>query len=177
MKSSKILAVAMALVVALCAGCETVQHAMTWQRPNASLKGLRLGAINLKSATLLFDVEVENPYAVPLPLLEINYTVTMGAGKLFDGRAEMDTTVPAKETATVSLPVQVKYLDLLAAVEGLKAGSQMSYQADAGLTVQAPRGLGWQLLHLQKAGQLTVPDLSMLKKIDWRNPLPKSDNR
>jgi hypothetical protein len=78
--------------------------------------------------------------------------------------------IPAKDKGTVSLPAEVKYLDLLAAVKGLKPGSQIPYQADAGLSVDAS-ALGKIRLPLSKQGQLTVPDLSTLKQIDWRKVL------
>jgi LEA14-like dessication related protein len=161
---------ALLLAVVFWAGCETLQQALMLQKPSAALKGLRLGDITIQSATFLFDVEVENPYSVGLPLLNMDYDVKMGAGKLFSGVADIATVIPAKDKATVSLPAEVAYLDLLAAVKGLRPGSQMPYRADAGLSVDAS-ALGTIRLPLSKEGQVTVPDLSTLKQIDWRKVL------
>jgi len=58
--------VLMAAILSIClGGCEGVQQFLnTTPKPNASLKNVALQNFNLQTATLLFDVEVDNPYSV-----------------------------------------------------------------------------------------------------------------
>ena len=42
------------------------------------MMGLKFQDVKPDSATLLFDVEVNNPYAVDLPLTNISYALTSG---------------------------------------------------------------------------------------------------
>jgi LEA14-like dessication related protein len=159
-----------ALLAALLSGCEAVQDALNLQKPTASLKGLKLDNINLQSATLLFDVELSNPYPVPLPLSNIDYNVTSSTNNLFSGKADLQTTIPAKESTTVSLPAEINYLDIVKAFKGIRPGSKIPYNADVGLSVDTP-ALGMLRLPLNKTGQLSVPAVPNIDEIDWKKVL------
>jgi LEA14-like dessication related protein len=139
----------------LSGGCETLQKL---QSPKASLSGIKLEKISLESATLLFDVEIENPYVVALPIANIDYDVASNANKLFSGKANIAGIVPAKSTKMISLPVSVSYLDVVRAFRGVSPGSKIPYKADAGLSVDAPV-LGRLRLSMNKAGELDVPEI------------------
>ena len=147
------------------AGCETVQQALEISKPSASLKGLKFQDITLQSATLLFDIEVENPYPVGLPLLNMDYTVASGSNTLFSGKTHLQTTIPAKDKKTVSLPAKVNYLDLVRAFKGIRPGSKIPYKADAGLSVDT-QALGQIRLPLSKTGEFSVPAMEGFKLIN-----------
>ncbi|MBN1123953.1 MAG: LEA type 2 family protein [Sedimentisphaerales bacterium] len=149
-------------------GCDSVQQALHLQKPTASLKGLSFEEISLTSATLLFDVEIKNPYPAALPLLNMEYGLTSGTRDLLSGRADLATTIPAKDSKTVSLPVKITYLSLVEAFKGIQPGSTIPYRADLGLSVDAPV-LGQLALPLKREGQLTVPSIPNLDQIDWKS--------
>ena len=140
-------------------GCETMQHALSLAKPTARMTGLNFQDVNLDSATLLFDVEVDNPYSVPLPLLNLDYDLSSGAQPFLTGSADLQTTVPAKSKKTVSLPAKINYLDMLKALKGIRPGSKIPYEADLGLSVDAP-ALGLIRLPLKKQGQVDLPTVS-----------------
>jgi LEA14-like dessication related protein len=173
MKTS--LMMCLVLLSALCvSGCDTVQQALLGApKPTASLKGLSFGDVNLSSATLLFDVDVKNPYSVDLPLLNMDYGVNSGATTLFTGTADIASSIPAKGTKTVSLPAKISYTDLVRAFTGYKAGSAIPYNATLGLSFDAPV-LGKTRLPLSKTGELTVPNLADLKNVDWQKLINKT---
>jgi len=158
------------------AGCGTVQEALKVKKPSANLKGLKFEDITLESATLLFDVEVENPYPVALPLLNIDYALASGANKLLSGEADIQTTIPAKEKKVVSLPAEVRYIDLVKAFKDIRPGSKIAYKADAGLSVDTP-ALGLLRLPLNKEGELSVPQIPKIDEIDWKTILDKARQR
>jgi len=149
-------------LMVLFVGCDALQN---MQKPKASLKGMKLDNISLESANLLFDVEIENPYAVALPMVNIDYGITSNANKLFAGKADIAGTVPANGTKMLSLPVKVTYMDLISAFKGVRPGSKIPYQADVGLSVNAPV-LGVLRLPLNKTGELDVPAVPKVNDIE-----------
>jgi LEA14-like dessication related protein len=167
-KKSVCLILAVLFVAIFVPGCDTVQQALLGApKPSATLKGLSFGDISLNSATLLFDVDIKNPYAVDLPLLNMDYGVASSGNKLFTGTADIASTIPAKGTKTVSLPAKLSYADVAKAFMGYKSGSAIPYDADLGLSFDTPV-VGKLRVPLNKSGQLTVPNLSDLKKVDWQ---------
>ena len=170
MKSKKYAAWTMVFLFVFWAGCGTVQEALKVKKPSANLKGLKFEDITLESATLLFDVEVENPYPVVLPLLNMDYALASGANKLLSGQADIQTTIPAKDKLVVSLPAKVRYIDLVKAFKDIRPGSKIPYRADLALSLDTP-ALGPIRLPLDKTGELAVPDIPNIDEIDWKKIL------
>jgi len=140
-------------------GCETMNNVLNLQKPTAQMKGLKFKDVKLNSATLLFDVEVNNPYPVALPLMNMDYGLSSGAEPFLNGNAKLQTTVPAKSKKTVSLPANINYVDMLKALKGIRPGSKIPYKADLGLFVDAP-ALGLMRLPLKKEGEIVLPTVS-----------------
>jgi LEA14-like dessication related protein len=153
MKATRYIILAAVFALVVSAGCDVLQN---MQKPKASLKGLKVADISLESASLLFDVEIANPYAVELPMVNVDYGVVSNASKLFAGKADIAGAVPANSTKVISLPVKLSYMDVFNAFKGVRPGSKIPYQADVGLSVNAPV-LGLIRLPLNKTGELDVP--------------------
>ena len=164
---------AMVLVTFFLTSCETMNQVLNLQKPTARMTGLKFENVMLDSATLLFDVEVDNPYPVALPLMNLDYGLSSGAEPFLNGNAELQTTVPAKSKKTVSLPVNINYLDMLKALKGIRPGSKIPYKADLGLSVDAP-ALGLMRLPLKKEGEIVLPTVSDINVKDiWDIIKPK----
>ena len=148
-------------------GCTTLQEVLKIRKPSASLQGIKFENITLDSAQILFDVEVENPYPVAIPLVNVDYNLTSNAKPFLSGKANLQSTVGAYSKESVSLPVMVNYLDLIQAIKGLKPGSLIPYSADMGLSVDAPT-LGLIRLPIKKEGELSVPSLADISEINWK---------
>ena len=148
-----------ALVSVFFIGCETMNQVLNLQKPTARMTGLKFQDVKLNSATLLFDVEVDNPYPVALPLMNLDYGLSSGAEPFLTGSADLQTTVPAKSKKTVSLPANINYLDMLRALKGIRPGTKIPYKADLGLSVDTP-ALGLIKLPLKKEGEVVLPTLS-----------------
>jgi LEA14-like dessication related protein len=141
-------------------GCSVLSE-LGVPKPAFALKDVKFGAMNLKTATLLFDVEVQNPYAVALPLLNMDYTLTTQQSPLFKGQADIATTIPAKEKKIISLPITLGYTDVVNALKGLKdvrPGSIIPYDAVVSISSQTPV-LGTIRIPIQKSGDLQIPSL------------------
>ena len=155
------------------AGCETIQEGLNLRKPSARLTDLKIEDVKMDSATLLFDVEIENHYPVALPLTNFDYSLSSGAQKFLSGDAEAQAAVPAKSSRTVSLPAKINYIEMLKALKGVRPGSTIPYGAELGLSVNAP-GLGVIRLPLKKEGELVLPSITGADIIDiWNIIKPK----
>lgn len=126
------------------------------QRPDARITGMRLEDAGLTEATMLFDVTVENPYTVPLPMSDVDYALSSKGQEFLTGKADVAGTVPASGTRTLGVPVRVSYLDLVRVVEGARPGVTIPYKADMGLSVDVP-AIGPLRVPMTKEGELTIP--------------------
>lgn len=174
MKTVRVALLFCAVLIPFLASCDSVSQFLTIPRPTAQLTGVQFGTVTLESATLLFDVEIENPYTVDLPLTEMSYSLASGEKPLFEGQAKIAAAIPRKGKQTISLPTTVKYTDLIQALADLKAvrpGSTIPYKADLKLSADAP-ALGIVSLPMNRTGELTVPP--MPKSSEWINIIDKA---
>ena len=148
-----------ASLMAFFAGCETMQEALNLKKPTARLTGLKFEQVTLDSATLLFDVEIDNHYPAALPLTNFDYSLVTGANKFLSGSTNSQTIVPAKSSKTISLPAKINYIEMLKALKGVRPGSKIPYNAELGLSVDTP-ALGMIRLPLKKQGELVLPSIS-----------------
>ena len=144
--------VSLLLVVLFAAGCGSLP------KPTAEIVGASLQNISLDSAELLFDVEVNNPYLIPLPMLDADYALASRGVGFLSGEAPLTGTIPAGESKVLGLPVKINFLQLMQALEGVIPGSVVPYDADLGLSVDAPL-LGRLRLPMARQGEIAVPTL------------------
>ena len=163
----------MFLLIVCAAGCETIQKSLNLRKPTARLTDLKIEDVKLDSATLLFNVEIENHYPVALPLTNFDYSLSSSEGKFLSGNVESQATVPTKSSRTVSLPATINYIEMLKALKGVRPGSTIPYGAELGLSVNTP-GLGVIRLPLKKEGELVLPSITGIDMIDiWNIIKPK----
>ncbi len=159
MRAKQNLILSLALGVAFFTGCETHRKVV----PTAQMIGLKFQDAKPDSATLLFDVEVDNPYAVGLPLTNLSYVLTSGTNKFLWGSADLQAIVPANSKGIVSLPAKVNYKNILEALRDVRPGSKISYKAELELSVNTPT-LGLIKLPLEKEDELVLPSLQEVKE-------------
>ena len=136
-------------------GCAALD-ALNLQKPTARVVGVRLEDIDIQALTLAFDIELENPYSVPLPLTNLDYALASKGEPFLSGEAPLQGTVPARGAKTLSLPTKVTFKRLLSVLTGVKPGAVVPYNAELGLSVDAP-AIGPLRLPLKKEGKLPVP--------------------
>ena len=150
-------------------GCDTLQSILdAAPKPTASIKGVGLTDLTLESAELRFDMDIANPYSVPLPLVGMQYELACAEGRLLNGSADLSGSVPAQGTKTVQLPVRLTFAGLLSTLKQVRPGSVVPYTAQLGLSVDAP-GIGRLELPLRKQGELPIPAVPEVKltKVQW----------
>lgn len=160
----------LAIVFMLAApGCETLDKVLnSVDGPQASLAGASLSDLSTQGATLDFEVDVTNPYSVPLPLTSLSYDLSSKGSTFLTGAAPIAGTVPARGTRTITLPANVRFSDLMSALSGVRPGQVVPYDAGLTLSVDAP-GVGPLELPLRQRGELPVPAVPEVKLagIEW----------
>ncbi len=150
--------------------CETALALLDFdKRPSARVVGARLEGLTLKGVQLAFDVEVSNPYAVQLPLVNLTYGLSSGGSPFLSGQANVAGSVPANGTKTIALPAQITFAHLLSTLRGIRPGGVVPYAAEITLSVDPP-GLSTLALPIRKEGRLPIPTVPSidLTKIEWK---------
>ena len=150
-------------------GCQNIESLVgSLKQPSAEITGARFENFSLSAIDLIFDVKVKNPYSVPLPLVNVDYGLTTSGQQFLTGAADLQSSIPAGQAKTLSVPAKIDFLEVLKSLQEFKPGSVIPYTADLGLSVNAP-GIGPLRLPLKKEGKLpipTAPDVR-LEEIKW----------
>jgi LEA14-like dessication related protein len=152
----------------LLAGCGVVQDVIRSDKPTARVTGVGIEDFSLDGLALRFDVRIDNPYSVGLPLLSLDFALASEGRPFLAGSADAAGTIPARDARTVPVTARVRFADLLRVLSGVKPGALVPYGADFRVVVDAP-GVGRLNLPLRKEGELpvpTVPDVR-LEQVEW----------
>lgn len=158
-----------AAIVAL-SGCQAVQNTLAgMDKPTARVTGVQFADLSLQSIGLVFDVEVQNPYSVGLPLLGMDVALSSKGQQFLSGASEVSGVVPAKGLRTIPVRTSVTFAGLLGVLKAVKPGALVPYVADLTLSVDAP-AVGKLALPLSKEGELPIPAVPSvsLKRIEWK---------
>lgn len=158
------------LALSTTTGCSELKSLLKdASKPSARIVGANIQNLNLEGLGLVFDVEVTNPYAVPLPLVNLDYALATNGTKFLSGNADVQGSIPAKGSKTIQVPAAVTFAGLLNTIKGVKPGSVIPYTADLGLSVDAP-AVGRLNLPIRKTGELPIPTVPTIELagVDWK---------
>jgi LEA14-like dessication related protein len=145
------------ICASLVGGCQSMQDIIGGvPKPTAHVIGASIRGLSLDNIVLLFDIEVENPYAASLPLIDLGYSLTSGGRKFLEGSVMPTGSIPARGKQVIQLPATVQFSSLFATLKGVKPGAIVPYTADFRIGVNAPV-LGRLDIPLSKSGELPVP--------------------
>lgn len=142
------------------------------KKPSLSMTGARITDLRADGLQLEFDVDVLNPYDMPMPLTNIKYALGVGADTstpLFNGAIESQGSIPAKGKKGFKVPVDIGFSQLLAAASAIKPGQVVPYKTDLGFAVKVPGTEESLELPVSHEGQFPVPappEIS-LAEIEW----------
>lgn len=143
--------------IILLSGCDTLEKiTANMSKPTASVKGVALQDLDLNGLTLGFDIEVNNPYSVPLPLTNLSYQLSSDSQQILSGNATQSSSIAAKSSRIINLPAAIQFNDLINTVSKLRPGVVVPYDAAIELAVDAP-GVGPLKLPLNKSGEFPIP--------------------
>jgi LEA14-like dessication related protein len=148
------------VVVVLCCasttGCATLQQMLeSAPKPTITLRGVRFQGLTTEKVDLAFDVELQNPYQVPLPLVGLDARLASGGAPFLTAGLDAERTVPAGESLPFTVPVEVSFAETLKALSAVKLGESLPYAADLVFKVDTPTA---ELkLPIHHDGELWIP--------------------
>ena len=146
----------LALATFFFASCQTNQQVSYFDKPTARIVDIKFQDVQLDYATLLFEIEVDNPYPAYLPLVSLNYSLTSGSNTFLTAAPAHAAAITPNSKELVSLPDEVIYARLLKSLNG-KPCSTIPYRTELQLWVDAPE-LGQIKLPLRHEGLLSLPE-------------------
>jgi LEA14-like dessication related protein len=138
-------------------GCEAMQSVLAdMDKPTARVMGVNISSFNAQSATLDFDVSVNNPYQTDIPLVNLGYALSSKGTQMLDGEAALTGVIPAGSSRRVTIPVNVPYQPVLQVLSGVKPGNVVPYEAKLSIFTDVPAA-GRISLPTQTKGNLPIP--------------------
>ena len=80
MKRERLLGLSLVLTSIFFIGCKASHEVQKLDKPGIKTVDIRLENVEYDDVTLLFDIEVDNPYPSILPLRTLNYSLMVGDG-------------------------------------------------------------------------------------------------
>jgi len=156
MKAIQHLIFSSVLTAVFFAGCETTPDIQYDREPAARLEAMRFGGVELDYATLLFDVEIDNPYPVSVSLQRLRYALTSKGRTFLTATVFENVTVPPNTKKVLTLEDEITYARLLRALRG-EPGSTIPFKAELTLSLDAPKP-GWINVHAENEGNIVLPE-------------------
>ena len=97
----------------------------------------RVTSIDLQGVSLTFDVDVKNPYPVPLKTPSFKYGLDIDETPFVESGSAANVDLPAATVGTASLPVQIRYADLWALAASLRESKEFKYRLHGAFLVTA----------------------------------------
>ena len=146
--------------------------ALNIQKPTATVTRMAVNSVDANGFTMTFDVRVDNPNSVALPIAGADYKLALAAVDVLAGKGTPQGSIPAGGSLVVSLPVTLTYENLLAAEQGIvKSGGDVPYALDGGLSFDSGVPvIGKLRAGLQNSGTLPLKDVLRNPQAILQNP-------
>jgi LEA14-like dessication related protein len=146
-------------VALLFSGCATVKETLNVKKPTASVKNVNVTGMTLDSISLLVDMDVNNPNAFSLATTGFDLDLQVEKKSLATlNQTDSKLSLPAKGTASTSVPVTLKFVDILKTISEVKDKQSFNYAIDAGFKFTLPV-LGDVRIPLSYSASLPIPAL------------------
>ncbi|MFA7237937.1 MAG: LEA type 2 family protein [Phycisphaeraceae bacterium] len=138
------------------ASCQSLTNFLNHENPSARITNISLSGISPTGADLVFDIHVENPYDVPLPLTRLGYSLSSDGKAFLAGDAPLTGSIPARGSQDLRIPAKLQFAELFSILPGFRLGASIPYDATLDLSLNAP-AVGPMRIPLTQTGQLTIP--------------------
>ncbi|MBM4031023.1 MAG: LEA type 2 family protein [Planctomycetes bacterium] len=100
-------------------------------RPKVETIHPRVSGIDFEGVGLHFDLEVRNPYWVPLRVPLVRYGLDVQGRELLKSEAPLKVSLPARGVGSLAVPASVSYANLWGAYVNLRTAEEVSYKLHA----------------------------------------------
>lgn len=149
-------------VALLFSGCATVKDTLNVKKPTANVKDVNVTGMTLDSVSLLLDLDIKNPngFAINTNGFDLDLQVekkSLATLNMTDTRVAL----PANGNATTSVPVTLKFVDILSTLSQLQNQKEFAYNIEAGFKFNLPV-LGDVRIPLSYSDKLPIPSMPKL---------------
>lgn len=121
---------ALLFVAVLGTGCA----ALNVKQPTASIRSADVQDMTADGVTVNFDVNVQNPNSVAIPLSAAKYKLAFSGVEVLSDEAKPEASIPANGSVPVKLPVHLNFQRLVSAEQAIaKSGGNVPYSFDGTL--------------------------------------------
>ncbi|XP_020995317.2 uncharacterized protein LOC107482357 [Arachis duranensis] len=135
---------------------EKIEEVVGFGKPTADVAAVHISSINVDKADLVLDLVIKNPNPVPIPLIDINYSIESGERKLVSGLIPDAGTIHSHGEETIQVPVTLAYADIKNTYHDIQPGSILPYRVMVDLIFDVPI-LGRLTLPMEKTGEIPIP--------------------
>jgi LEA14-like dessication related protein len=132
-------------------------------KPEAAVTDVDLKGLGLDGITFLAKVSVSNPYAVPIPIGEIAYSVKSAGREVASGSIPDPGSLTAKDKTTLDVTVKVPHSALVSLIRDIGGDWDIDYLLDLGLIIDLPV-IGNITIPMSYKGEMKLPTISDLFK-------------
>jgi LEA14-like dessication related protein len=157
------------IALLLLPGCQQLDDVLGgMEKPAVRVAHVALSDLSLEAVTLAIDLEVSNPYSVPLPLLGVDYALASRSTQFLSGEGTQGQTIPAGGKGIYPVVTRIPFLDLLSVLSTVKPGAVVPYDASLGLAVDAP-AIGRLRIPVNHSDEFPVPAVPKVSvgEIKW----------
>ena len=124
----------------------------------------KIVGIDFQGVDLDFDLDVNNPYSIPIKSPEMKYSMDIENTEFLKSYSTSEVELPAKGVGTVTLPVRVGYTNLWQTFQSLKDKPEIGYTLNGALVLNnLPEPIEIPVTKEGKFPVLRIPQISAPK--------------
>ena len=135
--------------------CAQLSELSNVSKPQVSVADMNITGLSLSSVELAADIEITNPNAIAIDLSSYNYTFKINELTFLSGMEDQNTTINARESSMVKLPLEIAYSELIQTIESLRNQntSDFNFEAAFGFTLPV---FGEIEIPIQYSGEIPI---------------------
>ncbi len=143
----------------LSGGCAHIQRLLgsLFDRPTLHFQAANVRDLSLGGLTLDLIWKVENPNDVALRLDKLSYAFDIDGRRLTSGVQPKGIEMAARSSSSVSLPFEVRFVDLAGSVLSLLQRDEIDWKAEGSMGFETPAGM--LNLPFSREGSTSLPSL------------------
>jgi LEA14-like dessication related protein len=133
-----ILSFSLIAMVTCFTGCATLQEYANYQKPTASVDGVRFSGMSFDTVDLIFDVKVKNPNPFSATLAGFDYNFLIENKPFLSGSNTDRTTIASNGSSILNIPVSIQFKQLVNTYKTISRQDNAEFQLKSGITVTLP---------------------------------------
>ena len=113
---------------------------VTLRQPEVRFAGVSVGSVAKGGAGLDVELSVTNPNAYRLGVRELTYRLSIARAPAGEGSIERTISIPARETASVRLPLAVSFAPLKSSALEMALTGRIDYAIEGEVVFTTPLG-------------------------------------